>query len=596
MHHTELDGYVKWQHGAMPAGCLGTIENETRDNSAPIGQFESPMLTTYSSRRLALVIVVIVIVVVNAGCAGPRTGEGRWTGVPAAVGELTAGGVIEYGHEQEPPCANGGWIHNAFLNRQYLDNLVSLADDGTVVPWLATSWDISPDRRTYTFHLRHDVHFTDGTRLDAAAVKYNIEYNLDSSTENDSVVAYLGPYFASGQVVDDFTYRLRLKSPFEPLLTVLSQGWFGIQSPTALSRGPEANCTAPVGSGPFILDKWERNRAITFIRNPNYNSAPANARHQGPPYAEKLIWKFLKDPVLRYGSLTSGSSDVIYDVPAVNWADAAAKFQLRQFVIGGRPNAITFNVTHAPFDDARVRQAFAWSADRRAAVRAAFLGVVPYTPNGALSQATTDYDPALDDAYRYDPARAEGLLDAAGWSHRDHDGIRIKDGKRLQVSLMYPAGAIFGPEGEAVLQDVAAQARQVGFDVRLIPATLSEWFGGKYSAPDSYSGYVGYWVGPSAALMYVTWRQRLPDSPNPMNVAYYNNPLLDQAIDRGNASADPADRKRYYFDAQRIVSDQAVSIGLYAQTTSIAVTPRLRDVWIEKSIGEPVFSDARFVR
>ncbi|MFE3279941.1 ABC transporter substrate-binding protein [Nocardia sp. NPDC059239] len=551
------------------------------------------MLINTEPRRLMLAATALVVLLAAVGCAHPRTGDGGSTGAAAAAGLPVDGGVIEYGHEQEPPCANGGWIHNAYLDRQFLDSLVSLADDGTIVPWLATSWDISPDRRIYTFHLRHDVKFTDGTRLDAAAVKYNFDYNLAPATENGSVTGYLGPYFASGQVVDDFTYRLELKSPYEPLLTVVSQPWFGIQSPTALARGPEVNCTAPVGSGPFILQKWERNKAITFVRNPDYNSAPANARHQGPAYAEKLIWKFLKDPVLRYGSLTSGSSDVIYDVPAVNWADASEKFQLRQFVIGGRPNTVTLNVTHAPFDDVRVRQAFMYSADRRAAVQGAFLGAVPYTASGALSPATTDYESALADAYHYDPARANTLLDQAGWTVRDSHGIRVKNGVPLQVSLVYPAGAVVGPEGEAVLQDLAAQARQVGFDVRLVPVTQSEWFGGKYSTPEAYNATLAYWVSPTAALLSIPWGG--PD-PNPSNIAFYTDPQLQHDIERGNAATDPAERHAAYTAAQRIVSDQAVAVGLYAQTTSLAMTPRLHDVWLDKTLGTPVFADARFVR
>ncbi|WP_024804309.1 ABC transporter substrate-binding protein [Nocardia sp. BMG51109] len=545
--------------------------------------------------RVVLAVAAIGVLVASSACAAPRTGDGRATGVPAATGRPVDGGVIEYGHEQEPPCAHAGWVQNAYLARQYLDNLVSLTDEGTVVPWLATGWDVSPDRLAYTFHLRRDVRFTDGTRLDAAAVKTNFDTYLDTKTQNSTVTAYLGPYFSAGRVLDDFTYRLELKSPYEPLLTVLSQGYFGIQSPTALARGPEANCTAPVGSGPFVLEKWERNRAITFVRNPNYNSAPANARHQGPPYVEKVIWKFLKDPVLRYGSLTSGSSDVIYNVPVVDWADASTRFQLRQYITGGRPNAVSLNVTRAPFDDVRVRRAFAWSADRRAAVRGAFLGVVPYNGNGSLSRSTPDYDPALDDAYRYDPARANRLLDDAGWTRRDDRGIRLKDGKPLEISLIYAAGAIVGPEGAAVLQDMAQQAREVGFDVRLVPATQSEHFGGKYAPADTYHGYVGYWTSPTPGLLHINWRQRLPNSPNPNNTAYYNDPELQRTIEQGNAATDPAQRQRYYSAAQRIISDQAAAIGLYTQTTSIAVAPRLRDVWIEKSQGEPVFSDARFV-
>lgn len=537
----------------------------------------------------------LVLCALLAACGRPETGDGRSTGVAAAEGSLVRGGVIEYGHEQEPPCIHGGWVQNAYLARQYLDNLVSLADDGSVVPWLATSWDISADRRTYTFHLKPGVKFSDGTDLDAAAVQATLRSYLNPEDPNGTVVSYIGEYFDTDEVVDPLTYRMHLRSPYTPLLTVLSQGYFGIQSPTALRRGSEANCSAPVGSGPFIIERWDRNRAITFVRNPHYNSAPANARHQGPAYVDKVIWKFLKDPVLRYGSLKSGSSDVIYNVPAINWADATRRFQTEQYITPGRPNAITLNVDHAPFDDVRVRQAFAYAADRRKAVQTAFLGVVPYNPNGALSVSTPDHDPDAG-AYPYDPKRASALLDSAGWVGRDHDGVRTKDGRRLTARLVYAADAIIGPEGAGILQDIAYQAGQIGFDVQLVPATQAAYFGGTYAEPQTYDAYVGYWTSPTPGLLYINWRQRLTDRPNPYNNAFYNDPHLQRIIEQANASPDPGEQRGLYTAAQRIIGEQALAIGLYTQTTSIAVTPRLRDVWVEKSQGEPVFADARFVR
>ncbi|WP_076477079.1 ABC transporter substrate-binding protein [Williamsia sterculiae] len=555
----------------------------------------SSLVRRGSSVALLPVLGVVICAMLLAACSRPEIGDGRSTGVAARAGEVTTGGVIEYGHEQEPPCVHGGWVQNAYLARQYLDNLVSLADDGTVVPWLATSWEISPDRRTYTFHLKPGVKFTDGTDLDAAAVKTNIAGYLDPANPNGTVVSYIGQYFASDEAVDKLTYRLHLKAPYTPLLTVLSQGYFGIQSPKALARGAKANCSQPVGSGPFRIERWDRNRSITFVRNPDYNSAPANAKHQGPAYVDKVIWKFLKDPVLRYGSLTSGSSDVIYNVPAINWADATRRFQTEQYITPGRPNAITLNVAHAPFDDERVRQALAYAADRRKSVQTAYLGVVPYNANGALSQTTPDYDPTAGD-YPHDPAKAAELLDSAGWGTRDSAGIRVRDGHRLTARVVYPADAIIGPEGAGILQDVAAQARQVGFDLQLVPATQSAYFGGNYSKADTYDAYVGYWTSPTPGLLYINWRQRLTPSPNPYNTAFYNDAHLQGVIEQANSAADPAEAASLYSDAQHIIGDKALAIGLYTQTTSLATRPGLHDVWIEKSQGEPVFADARFVR
>ncbi|MDH3018075.1 ABC transporter substrate-binding protein [Gordonia alkanivorans] len=555
------------------------------------------MFRSVRSRRTRTLLAVGLSAAALLSACGerPATGDGTSTGVPAAAGEYLDGGVIEYGHEQEPPCIHGGWVQNAYLARQYLDNLVSLDDNGSPVPWLATSWEISPDRKTYTFRLKPDVRFSDGTDLDAAAVKTNFDKYLDPDAPNGTVMAYIGQYYAGGEVRDRNTYVLHLKQPYSPLLTVLTQGYFGIQSPTALARGKKENCSKPVGSGPFIIERWDRNRSITFVRNANYNSAPANAKHQGPAYVDKVIWKFLKDPVLRYGSLTSGSSDVIYNVPAINWADATTRFQTRQYVTPGRPNAITLNVDHAPFDDVRVRQAFAYSADREKAVETAFLGVVPFNSNGALSQSTPDYDPAAG-AYVRDPEKANALLDQAGWTARDSDGIRTKDGRRLTARVVYAADAIVGPEGAAILQNIAHQARDVGFDIELVPATQSEYFGGNYAKAPTYDAYVGYWTSPTPGLLYINWRQRLEDSPNPHNTAYYNDPTLQGFIEKANSAADPAEQREFYRRAQKLIGDEAMSIGLYTQTTSIAVNPKLHDVWVEKSQGEPVFADARFVR
>lgn len=546
-------------------------------------------------RLLPAVGIALTCAALLAGCAQPRTGDGESTGVPATPGQYVSGGTISYGHEQEPPCVHGGWVQNAYLARQYLDNLVSLDDSGRVVPWLATRWDISPDGRSYTFHLKPGVEFSDGTPLDAEAVRATFASYLNPDKPNGTVVSYIGKYFESDEVVGPLTYRMNLKSPYTPLLTVLTQGYFGIQSPTALARGPKANCTSPVGSGPFIIERWDRNRSITFVRNPNYTSPPANAKNQGPAYVDKLIWKFLKDPVLRYGSLRSDSSDVIYNVPAINWADATSRYQVSRYVTPGRPNAITLNVDHAPFDDVRVRQAFAYSADRRKAVETAFLGVVPYNANGALSQSTPDYDPEAGN-YPHDPAAAAALLDEAGWTGRDDDGIRTKDGRRLTARVVYAADAIVGPEGAAILQAVARQARDVGFDIQLVPATQSAYFGGQYAKAPTYDAYVGYWTSPTPGLLYINWRQRLPDSPNPHNTAYYNDPHLQTLIEKGNSSSDPVQARAFYRDAQRLIGDNALSIGLYTQTTSLAVSPRLHGVWVEKSQGEPVFADARFVR
>ncbi|HEX3362052.1 MAG TPA: ABC transporter substrate-binding protein, partial [Solirubrobacterales bacterium] len=237
-----------------------------------------------------------------AGSSGSSSASGNVAGTEAAtVSEDTKpkqGGTIYYAHEQETPCLTGGWVQEAFIERQYADELVSQTKTGKIVPWLATSWDNSKDGLVWTFHLKPGVKFTDGTPLNAQAVVTNFEYWSDPSNGN-GVVPYLANYYKSAKALNDTTVQVTLSKPYAPLLSSLSQGYDGIISPKTYAKGPEAICNEPVGSGPWIIDKWTHGQNITFSRNPNYNSAPANALHQGPAYAEKLVWSFVADPTTR---------------------------------------------------------------------------------------------------------------------------------------------------------------------------------------------------------------------------------------------------------------------------------------------------------
>jgi peptide/nickel transport system substrate-binding protein len=535
------------------------------------------------------------------GAAGSTSGtnSGNVAGAEAATvsdntGTPKQGGTINYAHEQETPCLTGGWVQEAFIERQYADELVSQTKSGKIVPWLATSWDTSKDGLTWTFHLKPGVKFTNGEPLDAKAVVKNFEYWSDPSNGN-GVAPFLHNYYKSAKALNDTTVQVTLSKPYAPLLSSISQGYDGIIAPATYAAGAEAICNEPIGSGPWIIDKWTHGQNITFSRNPNYNSAPANALHQGPAYAEKLIWSFVADPTTRYGSLTTGQSNVIYDVPAPDWASAQENYEVQQYITPGRPVTLDLNMNQGPFTELPVREAFAYGADRKAAVESAFEGKVPYNGNGALSQSTPMQDPSLEETWPYNPEKAEQLLDQAGWKVGS-GGIREKDGKQLNIKLVYGAGSILTTEGATVLEDLQSQWKEVGFNVELKHATLSQLFGGEYAAPDKYDATIGYWTSPSPAVLLIVWKPwNSKTEPNGNNQSFYNSDKLVSLIEKGNSTSDPAEQKKNYYAAQQIVTkEQAAVVGVYVQETSLAVEKNLHDVWLEASQGEPVFSDAYF--
>lgn len=514
----------------------------------------------------------------------------------SGAGDRVEGGTITYAHVQEPPCIFGGWIQQAYISRQVLDGLVTQDEDGSVKPWLATDWEVSEDGLKYTFTLKEGVEFTDGTPLDAEAVAFNFE-QFEHTDLNGTAKVSIDPYYKKARAIDATHVEIALNKPYPQFLTLITQGYFGIQSPTALkTRTKEENCEQPIGSGAFTVEEWKKGEEVVFRKNPDYTSWPSTAKHEGPAYVDELRWKFVADGVSRYASLTTGQTDVIYEVPTVNWKDAEQKFDTTiRYITPGKPVSFYINTQQGIFTDKLVRQAFAHGADRKGAVETGFHGVIPYEGNPSVSQSTPDYNSEAADAYPFDQDKAKQLLDEAGWSERNADGVRTKGGRTLTAKLVYGAGFIFTSEGATVLQALQEQWKEVGFDVKLIPATMAELWGGKYSDPSTYDATPSYWTSPSPAILWIVWRPSTPDNPNFNNRSLYDNEELSRTIQAANSELDPAKASELYQKAQQLIQDDAAGIGLYTQNTTMAVANNLKDVWVEKSQGEPIFSDAYFV-
>jgi peptide/nickel transport system substrate-binding protein len=509
------------------------------------------------------------------------------------------GGTMTYATDREPTCLdphNAGDMPQTYIARQYLDSLVSELPDGKVVPWLATSWAISPNGEVYTFQIKKGVKFTDGTPLNAQAVVDNFEQELNPATESSTDWGYLEPYYKSSKALSTYTVQLTLKQPDAPLLDELAQAFFGIESPKAMARGLTANCESPVGTGPFIVKQWIRGESVTLIRNPDYNSAPANAEHQGPAYLSEVIWRFLEEQSVRYAALQDGEVDIIFNIPPEDQtaAEDDPDFTVEQFMHSGQPNNITLNAAEAPFNSPAVRQAFLYGADAEAAVRSAFFGAYPYD-GGSISTGTPDYDSAYADDYPYDPAKANELLNEAGWTGRNAEGYRTKDGKVLTVVMPYSSNTGDTPaETVTLYQDIQAEEKEIGFDLVLKPedeATFDDLFAG-YD-PTGYNAIGGsYWNSPTPAVLYIVYSPTTRSDPNPNNGDYASNSTLDNILLEATGTTDTAKQEALYDEAQKIAASEAWELDLWPVTTDLGISKSVHGVWIEPSEGEPVLSDA----
>ncbi|MFC5679657.1 ABC transporter substrate-binding protein [Aeromicrobium endophyticum] len=542
-------------------------------------------MTTHApsrSRTLLIVLSAALALVLSACSSGGGSSS-------AGDGKRIVDQTITYAHAQEPPCLWGGWVQQAYLSRQVFDSLVSY-DDGKIVPWLATSWKTSEDGRTITFTLRDDVTFTDGTPFNADAVVAN-NANWAKGIGWNSFT-----YLTDAKAVDDHTVELHLSQRNPEIFQELSNGHYGIQSPTALTtRSVEDNCHKPVGSGPWIVKQWKVGDGIDFVRNDDYNSAPANAKHNGPAYQKELDWKFVPDANTRWSALTTGQADVIYDVPSVQWATAQKNYEVLNFVSGGRPQAFSFNVQQGPTTDKRVRQAFLYATDRKKIIETVFKGSVPFEGNGTLASSQPDYL-NVDSAYPYDVEKANQLLDEAGWTVKNKDGIRTKDGKPLTIRLPFGNGAIVTSDGSAALQAVQDQVKSVGIDLKLIPLTQTQTFAGEKSAPDEKELSFGYWVWGAPNILDINFAAKQGGAPNGNNTTFFDDPEVEQKIKAAQVETDPAKRTAAYDELQQYFSDEAIAVGFYGMTYNAAISPKLKGVWQDQnSNGLLNFNDAYFV-
>jgi peptide/nickel transport system substrate-binding protein len=415
---------------------------------------------------------------------------------------------------------------------------------------------------------------------------------------NSTAKVWLDGYYDHSTAVDDRTLEIHLAKPYPRLAENLAQGYSGIQSEKALeTRTAEQNCEQPIGSGAFVVDHWDRGEQIVLKRNENYTSPPANAKHTGPAYVDEIDWKFIADATTRVASLRSGETDAIYDVPAIDYAGLGADgYTELKYVTGGRPQQLSFNTQQGPFTDENVRKAFAYSLDRKSLVETIGQGVIPYEGNGSVSQSTPGYSQAAARTYSLDLATANRLLDAAGWTGRDADGTRTKDGERLSVVLPYNSGTIVNADGASILQGVQEQAKATGFAVDLVTVPPSGFFSGLYTKADERDIAAGYWTAVTAGILWINWRPVSADWPNGNNAAFTTDTFLGDLIDRANQTADVDAQNALYEQAQEYIADHALSIGLYDRLSTLAVTPSLQDVWQENAQGGPVFYDAHFVR
>lgn len=459
------------------------------------------------------------------------------------------------------------------------------------VPGLATEWTLSDGQRVYTFRLREDVTFHDGTRFDAASVVTNFERIFAEETGSQKA-AFMLPTFERAEIVDNYTVRIVLSEPFAPTLDSLSQVYFGMASPTALAEHDIYTYQFhQVGTGPFRFVEYIPADRLVLERNPDYAWAPSIYNNQGAPAVERIEFRFFTDPTTRALALEGGDAQVMGELLPTDAERLSGDSSVSVYPVDipGMPLQFFLNTQAWPTNDLTVRQALLHGTNRNAIVDTIFRGFssVAYGP---LAASTQFYDSSLVGTYPYDFAYARDLLAGAGFVDTDGDEILDLDGRPLKLEVVVPPWGLL-PEVVQLLED---QWEALGVDVHLnyvpsYPALLSAAEGSIQEDGTVVYEYNAIALNDFGADPHILDRFYRSDSA--MNWSRVVNTDLDLWLEEAVHTNDAARRRELYTNLQQRIMDLALIIPIRDYVNLNGASARLEGLHFDAYGFFPILND-----
>jgi len=485
---------------------------------------------------------------------------GLWAAPIAAqpAGTLVVGLVAEPVNLDPPQVTD---LNSNRVGRRIVETLVTFPEESTqVVPGLAESWTISKDGLQYTFKLRRGITFHDGTPLNAEAVKFSIERQINPSHPAYKLGKYPFANFFFGnvkavEVLSEERVAFLLNEPRASFLSILTAGAASIVSPTAVMKWGPDYPTHPVGTGPFRFASWDRGQRVVLEKNPAYWKYPVKV--------ERVIYRPIVEDQARLTELLTGTLDVIVGVPAdfVSQLEQNAKITLLKQV-GAHVWYLGMNNQKKPFDDKRVRQALNYAVNKDAIVKDVLKGTGAAS-RGPVLPGTWGADPALK-AYPYDPERAKKLLAEAGYPNGFSTTLWVPEsGSGMQAPVAM--STVMQSNLKAVGVNVSLQIMEWGAYLAKLRTKEQELFALSWMAGTEDPDMVMY------PLLHSS--QWTPVGPNR---ALYKNARFDALLQQARLTTDQAKRAQLYKEAQRILVDDAPWVFVDHEIQIAALSKRVQ--------------------
>ncbi len=437
-----------------------------------------------------------------------------------------------------------------------VESVLELTPKGEIVPRLAEKWEVSSDATEFTLKLRKGIKFHDGTPFNAEAVKVNLDRLLDPKVAIR--YRFLVAPISSVAVVDEYTIKIKTKSPFAALVSNLTHQATGMQSPIALKASWEKPCTKPVGTGPFMFNEWVPGNKFVMVRNDNYWAKK--------PLLQEVTWRVIPDDASRVVALETGEVHAAVRIPPFDIPRLKANPKLMVMSAASvRTIYLGFNCLKEPFNDKRVRQAINHAVNKEAIVKHV-LGGVGRVSDAPISPGIFGYTPIK--TYEYSVDKAKALLAEAGFP------------KGFETTLHPAVGRYY--MDVSVATAVAADLLKVGVkaDIKMmewgtyLPSILREkevvehkiymlgW--GCVTGDADYGLYTLYHSG--------EWPKK------GMNASFFKNEKIDQLLDGARSTADTDERKRLYKDAMTLMMDEAPWLFLHSEVQMVGVRSNVKGI------------------
>ncbi len=438
------------------------------------------------------------------------------------------------------PTAGAAAAIDEVVYANIFEGLTRIDENGNVLPSLAARWDVSEDRLIYTFYLKSDVRFHDGSSFDAADVKYSLDRARGPASTN-AQKALFEP-ISDVAVIDQATVRVTLSRPVSDFL--FNMGWGD-----AVIVGPESaatNASKPVGTGPYKFSRWLKGTQIELVRNADYSPIA------GAKPLDKIVFLVIPDASAAYAALLAGDVHSFPNFPApelLPQIEGDPRFEIAIGTTEGE-TILAINNTRPPFDDVRVRRAIAHAINRKALIDGVGQGYG--TPIGSHFAPHNKAYVDLTGRYPYDAARARTLLTEAGHA----GGIR--------ASLKLPP-VVYARRGGEI---IAAELRAIGIEAKIENIEWAQWLDQVFTRGDFDLTIVSH-TEPNDIGIYARDDYYF----------HYASPAFKAIMASLDRAGSETERIKLLQDAQRMLADDAVNGFLY-QLPKIGVwNKRLKGQW-----------------